>query len=59
MSSKFSTRARTTELKDKVKFMDEGMQAVLSSHNTVLNEKVYQHHLREYVRVVHEVVKGC
>lgn len=45
-------------IKDKVKLMDEEMQAVLSSQNTVLNEKVYQRHLREYVRAVHEVVKG-
>ena len=33
-------------IKDKVKLMDEEMQAVLSSQNTVLNEKVYQRHLR-------------
>ena len=37
-----------TRIKDKVKYFDEETQAILSSQNAALSEKVFQKHLREY-----------
>ena len=45
-------------IKDKIKYFDEETQATLASQNAVLSEKVYQKNLRDYIRAIHELVKG-
>ncbi len=45
-------------IKDKIKYFDEETQAILSSQNSPLSEKVYQKHLREYIRSLYELVRG-
>lgn len=47
-----------TRIKDKVKYFDEETQAILSSQNAALSEKVFQKHLREYIRNLYELVRG-
>jgi serine/threonine-protein kinase ULK2 len=46
-----------SRIKDKVKFFDEETQAILASQNVALTEKVYQRHLREYIRGLYELVR--
>lgn len=45
-------------IRDKVKYLDQETQQVISSQNSPLNEKIYQKNLRDYVKILFDHCKS-